>query len=81
MNYVEAKQQRDRLETASKEASRVLQAFPKTENGLVSDAVRESQEYQTAKAQYDQAFKALRNFNNQFVKVFAREIRRERRSR
>lgn len=63
-------QSRDVLEAACNKASAKLARFPKSGSGLVSDAVRATESYKTAKSEYATAFERLRKFNQQY----AREI-------
>lgn len=45
---------------------------------MTSDAVKASPEFKTAKGTYDTAFQRLRNFNSQYTKQFAPELKAER---
>ena len=55
---------RNVLEATVADASYELKQFPRLTNGLVSDAVRRSVEYVTAKRRFRAAFDALRAFNS-----------------
>lgn len=77
--FTGAKAQRDALEARLDATTATLKAFPRTGAlGLVSDDVRLSSEYQTARKASVKAFDALRAFNVVFVKCFASELRAER---
>lgn len=81
-SFQEACQMRDRLQTDMQAASEALNAFPKEgPMNLTPDAVKFSPEFQEASAQYRRAHDALRRFNLVFCKVFAKELRAERRAR
>jgi hypothetical protein len=54
---------KEQLEQAVDEASKQLQAFPKSTTGLTPDAVKSTPEFITAKANYQRAFAKLRAFN------------------
>lgn len=75
MTYDEAKAERDMLEEAVSFYSAVLASFPKSKNGLTPDHVKESEEYQKAKFDYEASFSKLRAFNTYFVKTFKKETR------
>lgn len=78
-DYVQAKAKRDALDAEATRLGRALKTgFPRSSMGLVSDEVRATPEYRKAKAESDAAFKALQNFNAQFTRRFAKEIRVER---
>lgn len=81
MTYEEAKSQRDELEKSVKGMSDMLNEFPKTSLGLTTDEAKATARYKYARQGMDIAFARLRNFNARFVKVFAEEIRAERRAR
>lgn len=84
MSFEQAKQHRDRLESAVKQASDNLNRIKgdTTDSmGLTPDAVKQSADYQCAKLAYDQAFTRLRNFNSVFVRTFAKELRDERKKK
>lgn len=78
MSYELAKSRKAELEAQEKAASDALLAFPRASNGLTPDSVKSSPEWQTAYARHAQAFAALRNFNQQFFRVFKKEARQER---
>ncbi len=50
-------------------ASAAVQVFIVATNGLTPDSVKFSQPFRTAKAEYNQAFQALRAFNKQHIKT------------
>ena len=79
--YSEAKAVHDGLESKVSELSAALQRFPRKENGLTPDEVTFSPEYRQARADYEAAAKKLSAFDKLFVKIFAKEIRAERRAR
>ncbi len=81
MNYTQAKAERDRLEALHKEASRTLDQFPRLPNGLHTDDVKATPEYQQARQRSARAFANLQAFNAQFVKTYKKEIRDERRAK
>lgn len=49
--------------------------------GLTPERVRSTPEWQAAKRAYELAANRLRNFNEHFVKKYAKEIRADRRAR
>jgi len=49
--------------------------------GLTPDHIRLSPEYRNAKAAFEAAFAALRNFNGKYIKIFKAEIAAERREK
>lgn len=59
---------RDRLEAECREAGQKLKAFPKLDNGLTPDGIKATPEWKTAKLTHDNAFCALRSFNQRFAK-------------
>lgn len=79
MTYLQAKDLSNALTADVKRFSAALDVFPKGPMGPTPEAVRVTPEYRAAKTAFDAAFKRLRAFNGQFVKVFAKEIRAERR--
>ena len=58
-----------------------LQRFPRGEMGLIPDEIKNSDEYRTAKAQYDYYFSKLRIFNAGFTKRYKREMMAERKGK
>jgi len=76
-----AKQHLDNECTAASEALNAVPGIGSGPMGLTPDAVRATPEYRTAKAAFDAAFAALRDFNGKFNKQFAAELRAERRAR
>ena len=59
-------------------ASAVLNQYPKGAMGLTPDAVRATAQWKADKAEFDVAFRASRDFNGKFSKMFKLEIRAER---
>jgi hypothetical protein len=83
-DYAIAKQVKAQLEIECGLASQALRAIPGIGSGpmgLTPDAVKATPEYREAKARSDATFAALRNFNGKFVKLFAAEIKAERRAK
>lgn len=79
MSFEEAKAQRDLIQQEVDRAGEALEAFPRTgPMNLTPDAVRATPAWQTAKANYQRAFKRLQDFNVTFTKTFAKELRAER---
>jgi hypothetical protein len=78
--YAQARNFKTFLEDEVEEASAPLQQYGKALSGLglLPDEVRTSDTYVAQKKRYDKAFQALRAFNTQFVKVFAKEYREDR---
>jgi hypothetical protein len=76
--YIEMKARRDNLSAMVERYSCQLQAFPRHANGLTPDAVKASDAYRQAKANYAYAFGTLRRVNAVFVKVYKRDIKAER---
>lgn len=64
--------QQAQLEKACAETSRQLKTFPRLANGLTSDAVRNSPEWQAAKSRYEFAFQQLRSFNQRYARILRR---------
>ena len=82
MTYLEAKTTSETLTAEVYRLAAALRVFPKDgPMGLHSDTVRATPEYRAAKPAYAAAFERLRAFNGRFVKVFAKEIREDRRAR
>ena len=80
--FEEAKAQRDKLWAEMEKHSAALKVFPKTgPMGLISDDVRASPSFKTAKANYDRSCNNLRNFNSTFTKEFKNELEEERHNR
>ena len=77
----EAKELGAEINSQVAKLSAILQCFPKGNMGLTPDNVRSSPEYHNVKAKFDEAFADLRKFNAAFTKVFARDIKAERRAR
>lgn len=83
-NFKQAKAQSLILDTAVDDASNKLKAIASTGklgNGLVSDAVKGTNEYRIAKAEYDVLFARLRSFNAVYVKLYAKDLAAERKLR
>lgn len=59
---------RDTLEASYFAAGRKLKSFPKHDNGLTPDSVKETPEWKMAKSSYEEAFSALQRFNKRFAK-------------
>lgn len=79
--YLEAKIVQITLDDRVSRLGAVLDTFPKGQMGLTPDDVKSSPSYRLAKQQFDASFAALRKFNGEFTKVFAKEIREERLAR
>lgn len=80
--FEQAKAAVARLDADLKRTSAALDAFPKDgPMGMTSDAVRATPEFKLAKREFDAVFADLRRFNAMFVKIFAKELRAERRAR
>jgi hypothetical protein len=76
--YARAKQARDSLEADVSRHKAELSKFPKLENGLTPDHVRNSPDFKAHKQNFDIAFKRLQTFNQSFTKKFKSEIRADR---
>lgn len=79
-----AKLAADKLAKEYKEKSDALQAFDKlgkTELGLTPDHVKASPEWKQAKADYENAFQAFRNYNQWYTKAFKKELAEQRRNK
>lgn len=81
MNYIEAKEYKNKLELLVEEYSNKMNLFPKSEMGLISQQVKETEKYQETKLNYDRYFKQLQEFNKMFVKQFKKEYQKERSER
>ena len=80
--YLEAKAHRDALQATVQATSDALRSRSGGgPMGMTPGHVRSTPEWQTARRAYDLAFQRLRNFNEHFVKQYAKEIRAERRMR
>lgn len=79
--YLEAKLAQVVLDDRVTKMSAVLDTFPKGAMGLTPDDVKFSPAYRLAKQQFDASFAALRKFNGEFTKAFAKEIREDRLAR
>ncbi len=62
---------RDGLEAKVAEAARLIKSFPRGAMGITPDQVKFSPEYRAAKAGFNTAFNALREFNEKFSKAVA----------
>lgn len=78
-DYEKAKQQAVDACAAADIASQALQQFPKGPMGLTPDSVKNTPEFQSARAAFDKCFAAQRAANGYLNKHFAREVRAERR--
>jgi hypothetical protein len=81
MDYQQAKIERDRLEAAQRAAFQTLRAIPGYGSGamgMTPDAVKATPEWQAAANANGRAFRALQDFNRDFVKRFRKEIRASR---
>lgn len=76
--YLEAKIVQITLDDRVNRIGAILDTLPKGKMGLTPDDVKASPAYRLAKQQFDASFAALRKFNAEFVKTFAKEIREER---
>jgi len=81
MSFEDAKAESVLLEEEVSITGAVMRTFQRNAIGLVSDAVRTTPNYQAARARYQRAFAALRDFNAVYTKVFAKELRIERTER
>lgn len=83
--FSEAKKVADALWKESEDASKALNAFtskhPKGPMGLTPDNVRALPEFKKLKQAYDQAHKRLGEYNQQYMKKYAKDVRREREAR
>lgn len=83
MNYSEAKQQKQNLQTVvdlTSDAIRKIEGVnPVT--GVAPDSVRLTAEYKMAVASYSKAFAKLQAFNAFFVKEFKKEQKAERKAK
>lgn len=83
-NYELAKIAKHQLEDEYNAACNALKLIPGVGTGplgLTPDEVRATECYQLAKARMDRAFAALRTFNTQFTKRYAKEYAAERNQR
>ena len=78
MNFETAKIVRNALEAEYKAAGAVMKTFSSHANGLTPDAVKNTPEWKTARAEKDAAFAKLQKFNSVFVKTFAKELKEAR---
>lgn len=81
MTYAQAKESRNRIEAELKETSQILNSFPKLPNGLTPDHIKQTTEYQNAKAKSSALLAQLRIFNSAFIVLYKKEILEERRNR
>lgn len=75
MNFEEAKIKKQELNSINEEHSRKLQQFESNSLGLVSDEIRETEEWKQAKQDFNNSFSELRAFNAWFVKEFRKKKR------
>lgn len=76
-----AKQTQTALYAECDRLTAILRAFPHGPMGLTPDDVKQSPEFQSIKKAYDNAFAALRAFNQAYVKTYKRELAKERRGK
>lgn len=87
--YEIAIERKHQLEAIESECSKLLKSIPGVgsviskgvKNGLTPDHVKATPQYKSAKKQLDSAFKALREYNGGFCKLFAHEYQAERRAK
>lgn len=81
MTYEDAKEFRNRLDADAIRYGRELKALitERTPLGLTPDHIKATPAYRSAKAKMDAAFANLRAFNAVFTRLFAKEIRADRR--
>jgi len=60
---------------SAKQKLKNIEGVSKGSMGLTPDEVKNSEEYKTAKANLDFAFRRLQNFNAMYVKRWAKEIK------
>lgn len=77
-SYNAAKDAQTKLYNAWSEAGKAMDAFPRSPNGLTTDAARATPEWRQAKARLDSAFNAYRNFNGVFTRAYKSEIKADR---
>ena len=77
-DFLVAREQAEKLERATAEASAALQEFPRGPLGLTPDDVKASPEWKAAHRNFEVAFQAQRKFNGTYTKTFAEELRHER---
>ena len=77
MTYREAKLKRLELDATLNTASRAMRSYPEGDMGLTPDPIKATPEWRADRKAYNEADNALRNFNQQFHRVFAREIKAE----
>ena len=80
MNYSDAKAIKQDAENAVKAAGTKVRQYPRLDNGLVSDKVRKSAEYQADKAAYENAHARFARVNKWFVANFKKEYLAERKA-
>ena len=84
IGFVAAKLVKKQLEQREREAAKKLGAISGIGSGrmgLTPDAVKASPEYREAKAAWNAAWQALREFNGAFTKTYATELKAEREER
>lgn len=81
MDYAEAVQKSRELEERYRSASVILKSYPKDKLGLISDEIKRTSEYKTARRRQQQVFSELQSFNQWFVKRYAKELKEDREAR
>jgi hypothetical protein len=80
--YPIAKARKEALEADTQAAGAILaNGFPKGPMGLTPDNVKASPEWQEASRAYATAFQQLRDFNEWFLKEYAKEEKADREAR
>lgn len=74
MTFAQATALRDTVDEINTRHSEILAQFPKGPMGLTPDVVKESPEWKRAKADFENSFAKLREFNSWYVKTFKKEI-------
>ena len=69
----EANKEKKRLNDIVDKLSKTLNRYQKNAQGLVSDSIRNTEQYKHDKAEYDKAFKQLQTFNKWYVKEFRKK--------
>lgn len=77
LSYERAKNVQFLLEERLRECKDVFLDFPKNKFGFTTDKVRYSREYREATRNYENAHRALLQFNDEFYRQFKAEIRQE----
>jgi hypothetical protein len=79
--YVMHKAHNEKLDAITKEHGEALNQFPRGPMGITPDAVKATPEYQTAKANFNRSFSALRDHNMFMSKNFSKEMKVDRDAR